>query len=149
MGGLVTLELSEDLFDRIASHAVEGYPAEVCGFLLGEEGEARRVRRVKRGTNLLAGNARDRYLIDPQDTLEAEKEARESGMEVLGFYHSHPDHPAVPSSHDRERAWPWYSYLIVATTPDGVQAARSWRFQDERMVEDPVRLTQQEMVEGV
>lgn len=145
----MTLEISEALLDEISSHAVEGYPAEACGFLLGVEGEPRQVRQVRRGANLLADSTRDRYLIDPTDTLKAEKEAQESGMEVLGFYHSHPDHPAVPSSHDRERAWPWYSYLIVATTIDGVQAVRSWRLQEEGMVEDPLRLIQREMVEGV
>ena len=57
---------------------------------------------------------RNRFLIDPLEQLRVEKDARARGLDVLGYYHSHPDHPARPSNYDREHAWPWYSYVIVS-----------------------------------
>ncbi|MEE9237888.1 MAG: M67 family metallopeptidase [Thermoplasmata archaeon] len=143
------LELPEALFRKLEAHALEGYPSEVCGFLLGVDGEVRRVHEVRPGTNLLADSTNDRYLIDPGDTLRADREARQNGFEILGFYHSHPNHPAAPSIHDVERAWPWYSYLILSSTPGGVQAVRAWRQEGEEMVEEPLHIENREIVEGV
>jgi proteasome lid subunit RPN8/RPN11 len=73
-----------------------------------------------------------RYLISPDDLRRIEAELRPSGLEVLGCYHSHPDHPAVPSAFDIEQAWPWYSYLIVRV--DGGRGAElsSWVLADDR-----------------
>ncbi len=96
----------------------------------------------------MGGDSRDRYLIDPKDTLDTERNAREKGQEILGFYHSHPDHPAVPSVYDKERAWPWYSYLILTTTSQGVLGARAWRLQEDEMVEDSLHLIKRERIEG-
>ncbi len=143
------MEIPEALFKELEVHALEGHPAEVCGFLLGLDGEVRQVLRVKRGDNLLAGSTNDRYLVDPKDTLEADREARLEGLDILGFYHSHPDHPAAPSSYDRERAWPWYSYLILATTAHRVQDAKAWRLEGDEMKEEPLKLMRSKVVEGV
>jgi proteasome lid subunit RPN8/RPN11 len=93
------------------------YPNEGCGILLGRLGAAGKhaeVTEVRLGTNLREDRARDRYVLDPRDILRAEKDARATGLEVLGFWHSHPDHPARPSQYDTDHAWPEYVYVIVA-----------------------------------
>lgn len=140
------LELPEDLEEELEAHALQGYPAEVCGLLLGVDGEVRRVTAARRATNLRADTTRDRYEIDPRDIVDGDREARESGLAILGFYHSHPDHPAAPSRYDAERAWPWYSYVILATTLDGVQTTTSWRREGEEMVEEPLRFISRHQV---
>jgi proteasome lid subunit RPN8/RPN11 len=78
-----------------------------------------------------------RYLIAPDDLRRVEAELRLAGLEVLGCYHSHPDHPAAPSAFDTEQAWPWYSYIIVRV--DGGRAAEwtSWVLDDDRSVMRP------------
>ena len=119
--------LESNHLDFISTHAVEGYPNEVCGIVLGRcEGEVKRCVEVRRAVNLNTERAHDRYEIDPSDLLNAEKEGRERGLEVIGFYHSHPDHPDAPSEFDRERAWPCYSYLIVSVTGGERWTVRSW-----------------------
>lgn len=75
---------------------------------------------------------RNRFLIDPREQLHVEKDARTRGLEVLGYYHSHPDHPARPSSYDREHAWPWYSYVILSVRGGEPQDMTSWVLTDDR-----------------
>ncbi len=75
---------------------------------------------------------RNRFLIDPKEQLKVEKDARSRGLEVVGYYHSHPDHPARPSEYDREHAWPWYSYLIVSVERGEAKDVRSWMLSDDR-----------------
>jgi len=115
----------------IYQHGARDYPSECCGVLLGRvEGDAKHVAEVvglknlrhdpSRAQELLPVDdpgretRRNRFLIDPLDQLRVEKDARTRRLEVLGYYHSHPDHPARPSIYDREHAWPWYSYVIVS-----------------------------------
>lgn len=69
---------------------------------------------LRRATNVAETDRERRYVIDPRETLAVGKEISSQGHEILGFYHSHPDHPAVPSEFDRSRAWPWYSYVILS-----------------------------------
>jgi proteasome lid subunit RPN8/RPN11 len=73
-----------------------------------------------------------RFLIEPLKIKEFEERAAERDMDVLGFYHSHPDHPAEPSQYDREHAWPFYSYVIVSVGENGVEDLRSWVLRDDR-----------------
>jgi proteasome lid subunit RPN8/RPN11 len=133
------LELAEELLLGLREHAREGYPSEVCGVLLGLDGEVREVVAIRRATNLHAAATRDRYEIDPQDIVDADREARDRGLLMLGFYHSHPDHPAAPSRFDTERAWPWYTYLILATSSEEPGEVTAWRREAEEMVEEPLR----------
>jgi len=121
--------------DAIARHGETGYPDEICGFLLGTrmDGE-KRVREV-----VPVGNEweeteerRRRFMIAPQDFLREERRAREAGWEILGFYHSHPDHAARPSETDREAAWPGYSYVIQSVREGHAAEIHSWRLQDDR-----------------
>ncbi len=108
--------------------AASAHPSEGCGVLVGAAGAegVLAVRSVTSGRNL-APRGRDRFELDPLAILRAERAAREEGLEVLGFWHSHPDHPAVPSRLDTERAWAEYLYVIVSSTADGTGDVRGWR----------------------
>ncbi len=119
--------------EAIGRHGVRTYPEECCGFLLGrsENGETR-VARVVPAANERLDSRHNRFVMSPETVLAAHKEARAAGLSVVGYYHSHPDHPAVPSDFDREHAWPGLSYLIVAIRGGQVETAKSWRLRDDR-----------------
>ncbi len=122
------LYLSEVLADRIRAHGGETYPHECCGGLLGMDGEqAREVRGLFPLVNRREDSPRNRFSITPEDFRNAERAARDAGLDLIGWYHSHPDHPALPSEYDREHAWPWYSYIIVSIAQGEAQAMASWR----------------------
>ncbi len=129
-----------DAFRTSLEHwAQAGYPHESCGLLIGERGRGDvAIKRVTQAKNLNSERAHDRYLLDPQDFLDADNAAREQGMEVLGVWHSHPDHPALPSETDRVAAWPDWSYVIVAVTRDGVQDVRAWRLNESQAFDEEV-----------
>ncbi len=76
-------------------------------------------------------NRQRRYVIDPREILVLEKELRGTGQEILGFYHSHPNHPAEPSEFDRAHAWPWYSYVILSIMDRTPADLRAWSLDDE------------------
>jgi proteasome lid subunit RPN8/RPN11 len=117
--------------DSLATWALAGYPNESCGLLIGERSNgASIVRHVTHANNLNTERARDRYELDPQDFLAAEEAARMQGLEVLGVWHTHPDHPAMPSETDRAAAWPDFSYVILEVGGDGVRELRAWRLND-------------------
>jgi len=99
--------------DAIRAHGAEGYPHEICGIMIGPRGD-RTVSDVKRARNLVVERARDRYEIDPRDQIRIQREADADGLDIVGYYHSHPDHPAQASRFDTERAWAGYVYVIVA-----------------------------------
>lgn len=128
------LAISAQHLSQIAHHCQNAYPYEGCGILLGlAEEDGKTVVDV-----LLTGNARDkpdqrnRYLIPPESLLEGELQAEERGLEVIGYFHSHPDHPARPSAFDREQGWPWYSYLIMSVRGGKAVASRSWQLREDR-----------------
>lgn len=133
------LHLADELRAKLEAWIQAGYPHETCGLLVGrqEEGTAR-VERVYQARNLNQERARDRYDMDPEDQLQVELEAREAGLDVVGIWHSHPDHPARPSETDRSKAWPGWSYLIVSVTAEGVVDLRSFRLAGEEFVEEDV-----------
>ncbi len=121
--------------EAVRRHAAAAYPEEGCGFLLGrslEGDEGVLVERVLPVHNDRQEGRRNRYLIEPRTVLAAHKEARSQDLEVVGIYHSHPDHPASPSEFDREHAWPGWSYLIVGVERGEVAEVRSWRLGDDR-----------------
>jgi proteasome lid subunit RPN8/RPN11 len=119
--------------DAIHRHAEASYPEECCGFLLGRSGGGSTVvERVLPAGNQREDSRHNRYLIEPETVLAAHKEARGLGLDVVGYYHSHPDHPSRPSDFDREHAWPGLSYLIVSVQKGTVADARSWRLADDR-----------------
>jgi proteasome lid subunit RPN8/RPN11 len=111
----------------ISRHAAMTYPQECCGVLIGHSGAGTTIVERVLSVGNERGDSRDRYLIHPETVLAAHKEAGALGFAVVGYYHSHPDHPAVPSELDRENAWPDVSYLVVAIQSGRVTEARSWR----------------------
>ena len=132
MGGHVTLRLAGALAEEIRRHGEAAYPAECCGVLVGRaEAEAKEVVRLAPAVNRRTDDPH-RYLIAPDDLRRLEAEVRAAGQEIVGYYHSHPDHPARPSAFDTEHAWPWYSYLIVRIDRGRGADLASWVLDDER-----------------
>ncbi len=132
-----------DHIDNVIRHAIESYPYECCGALVGDVSEdVKKVSGVYRLENRNKDRKRDRYNIDPLDIMRIETEIKGKGQEIIGFYHSHPDHPCMPSEFDRERAWQFYSYLIVAVNGSHETEFKSWRLHDDigEFVEEIVRL---------
>ncbi len=127
------LKLGEELSSGIRAHSVETYPHECCGALLGRDrADEREVLALVPLTNRRDDSLRNRFSIAPEDVRLAEQKAREQGLELIGWYHSHPDSPARPSEYDREHAWPWYSYIIVRSEAQAAQEMTSWRLADDR-----------------
>ena len=129
----MTLRLSASLVDEIRREGERAYPAECCGVLAGYPGEVKEVLKLVPMTNRRTDDSH-RYLIAPDDLRRIEAELRSSGLEVLGCYHSHPDHPAAPSAFDTEQAWPWYSYIIVRVDRARAAELTSWVLADDRSV---------------
>jgi proteasome lid subunit RPN8/RPN11 len=119
--------------EAIREHGRAAYPEECCGALLGRAGEeACVVEDVRAIGNTHGDGRRRRFLVDPRDYLAVEREARLRGLDLLGFYHSHPDHPARPSAYDREHAWPNLVYLIVAVAGGTPAEMTCWRLSEDR-----------------
>jgi proteasome lid subunit RPN8/RPN11 len=117
----------------IEQHGEASYPHECCGFLLGAARDlTRSVTRVALATNETETDGRRRYVISPESYLRAEKEAEAQGLEIVGFYHSHPDVEAVPSEFDRSHAFPGVSYVIVSVVEGKAAALRSWELEEDR-----------------
>lgn len=134
-----TLVLSASQRGELAERAAAGHPHEVCGLLIGRTGDGRvETVRVTSARNLNVERAHDRFELDPADWLAADKGARAEGLEIVGIWHTHPDHPAEPSATDLEAAWEGYSYLIIGTTAAGAAELRSWRLVGDLFVEEAI-----------
>jgi proteasome lid subunit RPN8/RPN11 len=147
----MALKIGNEQFESVRQHGARDYPSECCGVLLGKaDGDVKQVTEIvplknlrhdpDRAQELLPlddlGRETDknRFLIDPLDQMRVEKDARARGLDVLGYYHSHPDHPARPSNYDRDHAWPWYSYVIIAVEQGVPKDFTSWVLTDDRSV---------------
>jgi proteasome lid subunit RPN8/RPN11 len=134
------LRLSNEIAQKIRSHGAETYPHECCGALLGRDAgdgdgtqaQGRDVHGLFPLVNRRDDSPRNRFSVTAEDVRDAEKAARQKGLDVVGWYHSHPDHPAQPSQYDRDHAWPWYSYIIVSVANGQPQYMTSWRLHDDR-----------------
>lgn len=116
---------------RLRTWAEAGYPHEACGLLIGDSGpDGIRVRTVRQAPNLESERAADRYELDPRAILAADEQARALDLDVVGFWHSHPDTSAVPSKTDRAAAWPCYAYLIVSVKAGSATDMRVWSLTD-------------------
>jgi len=135
MATIEKLCMAAECATKIRAHGVESYPHECCGALLGHDangGKPREVVDVFRLVNQRNDSPRNRFSVSPRDVIAAEKEALARGLDVIGWYHSHPDHPARPSEYDREHAWPWYSYVIVSVRERAACEIASWKLREER-----------------
>jgi proteasome lid subunit RPN8/RPN11 len=143
------LKLKNQHLEQMLQHAERDYPSECCGMMLGKVGgDAKTVYEVVAIHNLRHDPSkaqkmlpvdspdqetdRNRFLIDPGEQLRVEKSARERNLDVIGYYHSHPDHPAKPSRYDRDHAWPWYSYVIMEVNRGKAGEFNSWILSDDR-----------------
>jgi proteasome lid subunit RPN8/RPN11 len=138
--------------DEIISDAVSAFPDECCGFFYGVENKAgtRNITNILRVDNSKEGDKKRRYEISPQDYLRAEQYAEENKLELLGVYHSHPNHPAIPSETDRASAQTFFSYIIISVIDDNNLISgqknsiseqknivvRCWRLNDEQQFEE-------------
>ena len=124
--------ISEKKLQFIKNHARSTYPEECCGFLMGFDGDVRRIERVASARNVNQDSRRNRYNIDPKELMHADEEARRSDLHLIGIYHSHPDAPAQPSKFDLEHAWPWYSYLLLSVQKGEPEDASVWLLSEDR-----------------
>ena len=116
----------------IREHGREAYPHECCGFLLGRvENDLRHVTEARRTGNAREDSPENRFLIDPAEFVRVQRESARAGLDILGFYHSHPDVAARPSQFDRDHAWPWYSYVILSVREGEPAELLSWTVLDE------------------
>lgn len=137
--GHTTLRLPLDLRGQLEAMVCAGYPHETCGLLVGRHtGGVVEVMHLVQARNLNRERAEDRYELDPDDFVAADRKACERGMGIVGIWHSHPDHPARPSATDRVGAWPGWSYLIVSVGRAGVAEVRSWRLIGKDFVEEGI-----------
>jgi proteasome lid subunit RPN8/RPN11 len=123
------LRIAPAALDAIRMHGHATYPNECCGALLGREGNVTAVHALP---NTTEEGPRRRFLVRPADYMTAEREASSRGLELLGFYHSHPDHPARPSQYDLDHAWPSFSYVILSVVKREPKAITSWRLRPDR-----------------
>ena len=131
--------------DQMREHLESGYPNEACGALVGRvDGADREVAEFRGMRNVITDRPWDRYALDPLEQLRVQKDAEARGLEIVGFAHSHPDHPPIPSRFDADHAWSFYSYVVASVQKGTLRVARSWRlddaeaFQEEPLVVDEV-----------
>jgi proteasome lid subunit RPN8/RPN11 len=123
------LSLSAGVAEAIRRHGEETYPHECCGALIGAEG---RITAAVALPNTTEEGPRRRFLVRPSDYRMAEKSAGEHGGGLLGFYHSHPDHPARPSQYDLDHAWPNFAYVIVSVANGAARDMTVWYLKEDR-----------------
>ncbi|MEE8423973.1 MAG: M67 family metallopeptidase [Thermodesulfobacteriota bacterium] len=137
--------INNKLFQQMIDHAKETYPFECCGLLVGKykNDKEKEILEVCGVENRNKDRANDRYEIDPGDFYRLDKEASSKGMDILGVYHSHPDHPDRPSDVDREIASATYSYIIFSVNNGEDVSAKSWMFEEisEPFEEEEIKVT--------
>ena len=133
------ISISEQLLENIREHGIRDYPYECCGLLLGRyDADGKLVSETYPISNAREESAkRNRFLIEPEELMRGEKYARSQELEIVGFYHSHPDSPARPSQYDLEHAWPTYSYIIVSTSEGHSGDLFSWEQEPDRSKFNP------------
>ena len=145
LGGKIKMPLfiPKTVYDEIIEHAKDTYPNECCGILVGSGLKDKRVFESQRAKNINTERANDRFIIDPIEINVADKTARAQGLDILGFYHSHPDHPDRPSETDREWAQPDYSYVIVSVKNGKDVSVKSWTIETDKdpFKEEKIKVT--------
>ena len=128
------IEIADEHLREIRAHGERDYPFECCGLLIGRfNGDSKVVVETYAISNAREEEAkRNRFLIRPEELMRGEKYARQKDLEVIGFYHSHPDDRAVPSKYDLDHAWPSYSYIVVAVEKGHAADLRSWEMEADR-----------------
>lgn len=136
------LTINSQILRALEAHLEAAYPNEGAGLLLGSAvNGGKQVETILPLANRWDGaEQHHRFLLTPQDMLSGEREAARRGQDVIGVFHSHPDHPAEPSGFDRDWAWPWYSYIITTVTDHKATVSRSWLLKEDRSGYDEEKL---------
>jgi proteasome lid subunit RPN8/RPN11 len=135
------LILSAEAWAAVTDHALRCVPEECCGVLAGShDGDTHSAVFAIPCANAHAGDRTRHFLIDPADQARAQRGVRDLGLEIIGFYHSHPASEARFSPSDLEQAWPWVSNLVVSLQGGAVPEARSYRVEAGRAAEEEVLL---------
>jgi proteasome lid subunit RPN8/RPN11 len=141
-----TLALSPELYGQIRKHGEQTYPHECCGVLLGRAGETNEVVQAVEAGNTRTDSAHNRYHISPVELIKIQRVGRQSGLDIVGFYHSHPDHPAQWSPTDfAEAHWLGCSYVITAVDEGRASVTNSFRLEgttedDKRFLHEQVKV---------
>ena len=131
------IRLTNDAREIMFNDAGQTFPDECCGFMYGrEEDGVRVISKALAIDNAATENRKRRFVISPKDYMKGEQFAADNNVDLLGIYHSHPNHPAVPSEHDRVAAQPWFSYVIISVSEDGVKNVRSWLLNEQEQFEE-------------
>ncbi len=124
---------------QMISIGEKGYPHEICGLMLGKADETRIVSEVFECGNLNKLKPEIRYDLDPKDYIKGEALARQKGLDVVGIFHSHPDHPDKASETDRQAAWPGFSYVIMSIQKGKFASMKSWVLNNQSQFdEEPI-----------
>jgi proteasome lid subunit RPN8/RPN11 len=144
---LIMLKLKQTEYDAIRKHGEETYPHECCGVLLGhvDKDGTRVVASIARAGNTRGDSPHNRYNIDPRDQIRIQREGRERGEDVIGYYHSHPDHPARWSSTDLAEAhWPGLSYVITSVEKGKAASTNSFELnssdEDRQFLDEEIQI---------
>jgi len=138
------LNIEQTPLDEMVSDAVKTFPDECCGFLFGkDENNIRTIKKIQVVNNAKEGDKRRRFVISAKDYLKAEQFADENNLQLIGVYHSHPNHPAIPSEHDRVAAQPYFSYIILSVINNEFDHIRSWQLNEQQQFEEEKILIQQ------
>lgn len=125
--------IKKEHIDQINRHGEKTYNEECCGALLGDiNGESHNIVELIEFYNERGENRERRYLITPEQYRKSEQAADDKGLELLGFYHSHPDHPSKPSQFDTDHALPWFLYMIVSVKKGKAEKLTSWKLKEDR-----------------
>ena len=131
------LSISTTARIQMIEDALRTFPDECCGFMFGTETEEiRTVSAITVVDNSKEGDKRRRFEIRPMDYLHAERYAEENGLALLGIYHSHPNHPSIPSEHDRVAAQPYFSYVIISIYERQFRSLQSWQLNEQSQFEE-------------
>ncbi|MEP2026870.1 MAG: M67 family metallopeptidase [Reichenbachiella sp.] len=131
------IQVSEEILEEMHRHALSDFPNECVGFFYGKsEGDTKTVKEYGPLENSKEGDQRRRFEVNPLDYMKAEKYALSNQLELLGIYHSHPLHPAIPSEHDLKQAVPFFSYIIASVNETKVEKTTSWQLNEENQFEE-------------
>ena len=138
----MALKIGRRHVELLKAYGAESYPNECCGFLLGKQvnGDKEVISTFPSNNASASAEQYHRFLITPQAYLECEKFARSKDLDIIGFYHSHPNAAARPSSYDIEHGWPWYSYVIVSVKNSKADDVTSWTLREDRSKFNPEKL---------
>ena len=127
--------------EEIKQIAQKTYPHECCGVMVGSvENGVKTVTELIPAENQRTDSPANRYLITPDLLNELEKKLKGTDRALVGFFHSHPDVPARPSTYDQDHAWPWYSYVIVSVNRGQAGEVHNWKLRDDRSAFDAEKM---------